>query len=174
MMTSDLGRYRRLLDHRPTMTALSGFVLVASLFSYGFRMARVRGESMTPTYYDGQWLLVRRMDWPAPPLQDGDVIVFRLGRDLLVKRIAAVPGQPMPDAEPYWPRRPWGDHLGQAGAELAGPPVVPTGYLYVLGDNAAVSDDSRSFGPVPMTAVLGRVLRWGDPGRGPTTEAGSG
>lgn len=120
---------------------------------------------MTPTYYDGQWLLVRRMDWPAPPLHIGDVIVFRLGHDLLVKRIAAMPGQPMPDAEPYWPRRPWNDRLAQKGAALTGPPVIPTGYLYVLGDNADVSDDSRNFGPVPASAVLGRVLRWGDPGR---------
>jgi hypothetical protein len=39
--------------------------------------------------------------------------------------------------------------------------------LYVLGDNPPVSDDSRSFGSVPISALLGRVLRWNEPGHAP-------
>jgi signal peptidase I len=35
---------------------------------------------------------------------------------------------------------------------------VPKGQVFLLGDNARLSIDSRSFGPVPDTDVVGRVL----------------
>ena len=52
----------------------------------------------------------------------------------------------------------------------APPRIVPDGQIYVLGDNPPVSDDSRSFGPVPSDTLLGRVIRWNEPGRQPTPE----
>src|SRR5207244_1883223 len=75
---------------RRTGTALLSFALVAALFTYGFRLVRVQGRSMDPTFYDGQWLLVRRMNWPAPPLRVGDVVVFRMDDGMLVKGSGAL------------------------------------------------------------------------------------
>ena len=44
-------------------------------------------------------------------------------------------------------------------AEAANHPsvTVPVGHCYVLNDNRAHDDDSRSYGPVPLTDVIGRV-----------------
>jgi len=154
---------------RRSGTAVLGFALVGGLFGYSFRLVRVQGHSMDPTYHEGQWLLVRRMDWPAPPLRVGDVIVFRLDNDLLVKRIAALGGQEIPNRESVVVvrrshRRP-GTWETRVVAEDPG--RVPKGQMYVLGDNPPVSDDSRSFGPVPTSALLGRVIWWDDPGYAP-------
>jgi signal peptidase I len=90
---------------------------------------------MRPAFVPGDRLYVD----PAPgrPLAPGDVVVARdperPGR-LLLKRIAAVPG-------------------GAGGAR----PPPPAGYLDLAGDNAAASRDSRQFGSVPASAVVGVV-----------------
>jgi len=163
------GKRDRRTDQQRTATAVLGFALVGGLFGYSFRLVRVRGHSMDPTCHDGQWLLVRRMDWPAPPLGVGDVVIFRMDNDLLVKRIGALGGQEIPNQESIIVvrrshRRPgtWDEKV-----VIEDPGRVPKGELYVLGDNPPVSDDSRSFGPVPVSALLGRVIWWGDPGQAP-------
>jgi signal peptidase I len=50
------------------------------------------------------------------------------------------------------------------GAETSsfGPVKVPDGSIFVMGDNRGNSDDSRSFGPVPVDHVVGHafVLIW--------------
>jgi signal peptidase I len=45
-----------------------------------------------------------------------------------------------------------------AGAARRRRETVPEGHVFLLGDNAAVSIDSRSFGSVPETEIVGRVL----------------
>ena len=35
---------------------------------------------------------------------------------------------------------------------------IPSGYCYVAGDNASVSIDSRSFGPIRISAIRGKVF----------------
>jgi signal peptidase I len=154
---------------RRTGSAVLGFAMVGGLFSYSFRMVRVQGHSMDPTYYNGQWLLVRRMNWPLPPLRVGDVIVFRLDNGLLVKRIAALGGHAIPSDEStvvvHRSRRHPGTWDEKVVAEDLG--RVPEGQMYVLGDNPPVSDDSRSFGPVPVSTLVGLVVWVRDPGQAP-------
>jgi signal peptidase I len=149
---------------RRSLRAILFFAVVAGVFFYGFRMARVQGRSMWPTFQPGQWLLVRRLNWPAPQLRVGEVIVFRKDGEELVKRIAALPGQrPPADGEIALAitrdvvGNPALQPRGEAG-NLSEP--VPAGQIYVLGDNPPHSEDSRDFGPIPMNTVLGRVLRW--------------
>jgi len=47
-----------------------------------------------------------------------------------------------------------------------GPFTVPEGTLYVLGDNAEVSEDSRDFGPITTDLVRGKVVILGGSERG--------
>ncbi|MEY9908091.1 signal peptidase I [Catenulispora sp. MAP12-49] len=126
----------------------------------------VSGGSMSPTYVDGEKLVVRRGRGRQP--QVGEVVVFRhpqLARaaaaqttaaqtpapprpdvDWMVKRVVAVQGDRVPEEI-----RP---AVGATDAET----VVPQGFLLVRGDNP-VSLDSRHFGYLPTTEVLGVSLR---------------
>jgi signal peptidase I len=144
--------------------ALLSFVVVD--FFYGFRLVRVNGHSMEPTFRPGQWLLVRRLNWPSPPLLAEEVIVLEHEGELLVKRVAALPGQRPPEDDQI---ALWRARMARRGRvpRLSGPLAVmpepvPPDHLWVLGDNAAVSDDSRAFGAIPQDTVIGRVLRWGE------------
>jgi signal peptidase I len=120
--------------------------LLGDLLRRRLLLVTVEGTSMTPTYSPGDRLLVRRVAFAA--LRRGDAVVLRPPGAVppgdpryLVKRAAALPGDPVP-----------------AGVPADGP-VVPAGRLAVLGDNAPGSADSRAMGLLPAGSVVGVVVR---------------
>ena len=112
-------------------------------------VVRVHGNSMLPTYTDGDLLLADR----ARRARTGAPIVFRTpeparhdldgGADppYRVKRVAAVAGDPTPAWLP-------GHHAGDR---------VPPGRIVVRGD-AGNSEDSRHYGAVAGSDVLAVVI----------------
>lgn len=122
----------------------------------------VDGESMSPALHSGDRLLVRRR---ATGPTVGEVVVFRLpGRpdSRLIKRVAAVAGDPVPAAA-----------LAAVGAQPGA--RVPDGALVVFGD-AAHSTDSRRWGYLPtgqVTGVVVRPLRRRPADRGPNPVGGA-
>ena len=96
----------------------------------------------------------------------GDVVVFdppfpydASGKQF-VKRIIAVPGDTIENSSGIIlvNGKPFGNDFG-ATSEISEVPktLVPEGYYYVLGDNRNSSNDSRNFGFVPRTSIIGRV-----------------
>ncbi|HKN06362.1 MAG TPA: S26 family signal peptidase [Thermoplasmata archaeon] len=59
------------------------------------------------------------------------------------------------------PHRFFVKRVGFVSGELALPdgPRVPPGFVYLLGDNLALSRDSRRYGPVPIGSLVGRAYR---------------
>jgi len=47
---------------------------------------------------------------------------------------------------------------GGQGCDFSRPVVVPRGSVYLMGDNRGASDDSRFWGPVPTTWVIGKAF----------------
>jgi signal peptidase I len=126
--------------------------------------------SMRPTIRPGEWILVSRIAFELHPIEVGDVVVLRRpARDpgparanYLVKRVVATPGEVVASRdghvvvngrvqpEPYLP----------AGVTTVGiiPQRVPPGEYFVLGDDRSDSIDSRIFGPVPGSCIVGEVV----------------
>lgn len=142
------------------------FLIVVGLFMLTFRLGVVDGESMLPTYQNGQVVLVWRRGPFCPPLKRNEVVLLREGHDVLIKRIYRLAGQTIdrtyPDLYDQAFRSGLADYYEQHTVSTPQGPrlllTVPKGYLVVLGDNLAVSEDSRVFGPVPERDVLGVVV----------------
>jgi signal peptidase I len=126
----------------------------------------VHGPSMLPTYHDGERLLVRRQ--PGHQVRAGEVVVVDLSRAEAQRPLRTWTGVVMPGLA--WEGPPErhsrvikraaavaGD-LAPAGVDGAGT-AVPPGQLVLLGDNPAMSTDSRQYGFVPANRVLGVVVR---------------
>jgi signal peptidase I len=121
---------------------IGGGILTVGLARRRVVLVTVRGQSMAPTYRDGERLIaLRRSRFSA-----GDVVIFRTPAshfadvDLLVKRAAATAGEGVPADL-------------QARVGLA---VVPAGRLLVRSD-ATEGLDSRHFGLISAADVLGVV-----------------
>lgn len=119
----------------------------------------IEGTSMEPTLHAGQRVLVRRTC--AQRLRRGQVVVLANPTDTppeagtppgtgnppwLIKRILAVPGEPVPRETVQALR-----HVTERR--------VPAGRLVLLGDNQAASYDSRRAGYFPTDTLLGIVVR---------------
>lgn len=126
-------------------------------------LLQVNGSSMSPAYEDGEILVLRQ----TKEIQKGEVIGFYYGGKILLKRAIGSEGD-MIDIdqegnvsvngerieEPYVEEK----KLGKC--ELEFPYRVPEGMTFVLGDNRAVSIDSRvrSLGCVEGGQVIGKVV----------------
>jgi signal peptidase I len=178
---------------RPTRRgrALAEWVIalgVAVLLVLGVRMfvlqtCWIPSSSMVPTLQVGDRILVLKAFFNWHDLHQGDIVVFSRppddqcggGVNDLVKRVIALPGQTIysagntvyvngrPLAQPYLPRH---DPLGPPipDATRLHPFRVPAGEFYMMGDNRAISCDSRYWGPIKGSSIIGRVvlLWWRD------------
>lgn len=96
---------------------------------------------MAPAFLPGDRLLVDTAEFTTRPPHRGEVVVLRDpddGRRLLLKRVAAVEHELIP---------------GPPGDDR----VVPPGHVYVLSDASREGRDSRRFGALPLSALLGPV-----------------
>lgn len=146
--------------------ALAWLAIVAVLVglrSWVVEPLSVPSDSMAPTLLPGDHVVVEKVSSPGS-WKRGDLLAFTApGGTLMVKRLVGVAGDRVAlrdgvlvvngrrPAEPYVDQR-------DVDGVYYGPVRVPPGRLLLLGDSRGDSVDSRRFGPVPTTAVLGRVL----------------
>ncbi len=128
------------------------------------RRLRVVGHSMEPFLRDGDLILItRRVPGRRPPRR-GDVVAFRdpLTNGTSIKRICGLPGESLRLAEgalivqgetlpePYAMPGREGEHRDMEW-------TVGADEYVLLGDNRGDSRDSRAFGPVRRSAIMGRA-----------------
>ena len=145
---------------------------------------RIPSESMLDTLRPGDRVLVNRFVYHLREPERGDVVVFRYPRDpdvVFIKRIIGAPGDVVevrdgsvyvngrPVKEPYVHRTRGLADPTIAQASIAGstlhdpwslsePYKVPAGQYFVMGDNRTDSDDSRDWGTVSRSAIVGEGL----------------
>jgi signal peptidase I len=171
-------RRRRRALAEAAVTVLVAVLLAGLLRTFAFQTFWIPSSSMVPTLGVYDRILVQKAFFTWHDVHQGDIVVFRhppldqcggSQEDDLVKRVIALPGQTIyssggtiyvngkPLAEPYLPHY---DPLGPPipGASSQHPYRVPPGEFYMMGDNRAISCDSRYWGPIKGSTIVGKVV----------------
>jgi signal peptidase I len=168
-------RLRRALVETAVIIVVA--VLLAGLVrTFAFQTFWVPSASMTPTLGVYDRILVQKAFFSWHDVREGDIVVFSHPpldqcpgpqEGDLVKRVIALPGQTIYSsgdsiyvngrllAEPYLPRY---DPFGPPIASSQHPYRVPPGEFYLLGDNRSDSCDSRYWGPIQGSSIIGKVV----------------
>lgn len=158
--TTSRGRpLRELLETVVVAVALAlivrGFVVESFL---------VQGTSMEPTLHHGDRLLVYKLGYRFRQPEYGDIIVFRYPLDPnrdFIKRVIAVAGDRVRIQEGVVYRN--GEQLTETyirARDNSNMPerIVPPGSVFVMGDNRTNSEDSREFGFVDRSLIIGEAI----------------
>jgi signal peptidase I len=155
------GWRRTILDTLETILLSLVLFLAINLVS---ERIRVESISMQPTLYPSDYVVVNKLAYRFNGAPDrGDVIVFRYPPNPeaipYIKRVIGLPGDQIHIAdgkvyvngglvvEPYLVET----------TNRGGDWTLPTGQLFVMGDNRNNSSDSRSWGFVPLENIIGRA-----------------
>lgn len=184
--TEEEGKKEGLKSILSTVAILVIAPLIAlSLTAFVFQSYEVDGPSMETTLQNKDRLIVYKLPRTIAKItgndylpKRGEVIIFNRADSMefgsakprqLIKRVIALPGERVvvkdgtvtvyndenPDG--FQPDKvfPYGKVIttSSGDADL----IVPEGSIYVCGDNRPQSLDSRSFGPVPLKDVVGRL-----------------
>jgi signal peptidase I len=156
----------------PSATVIGAaiFALLIALRVFVAEPFKIPSESMAPVLEPGDQVLVEKIG--AAPHR-GDLVAFHRPQtgEVLLKRVVAVGGDTVGLEDGilvvnrHAVREPYANTKSQDSVYF-GPVRVPRGAVFVMGDNRGVSEDSREFGPVPTSALVGRaVARLWPPGR---------
>ena len=173
------GPWRRLRGALLWIAAGAAFLLVSATSGLlPVQPMRVDSDSMTPTVAPGDLLLVRH---GQGPVRRGDVVAVTspLDHGMLVKRVVGVGGDAVALEDGVLVVN--GTAVCEPAIDPArldgvwfGPVSVPDGRLFLLGDSRDGTIDSRAFGPVPASSLVGTVTArlWPAPGALPSPSAG--
>ena len=145
--------------------------LVISIVLYIFIMTphEVIGNSMHPTYKNGEYLMANKVTYRFSEPKRGDVIIFKYSNTQdFIKRIIGLPGDTvllkdgqlfindqLLDESDYLSDSIYtngGDFLREGESK-----TIPEGEYFVCGDNRPHSSDSRTFGPISEDDIKGKA-----------------
>jgi len=129
----------------------------------------VKGASMEPNYYDHEYLIIDEISYRFNEPQRGEIVVFRYPLDTsqyFIKRIVGLPGETVEVSGGivtiYNTENPSGivldeEYLGNEQTFGKKRVALNSDEYFVLGDNRDESLDSRRFGPIRDSDIVGRV-----------------
>jgi signal peptidase I len=147
---------------------------IAFLVAFGIRTFVVQtfyipSASMEPTLMIGDRILVDKLSYHLHSVHRGDIVVFGKppgenspGVTDLVKRVIGLPGDTISsqDGRVYIDGKPLAEPWLPSGTVTTGITTqkIPPNEYFVMGDNRTNSQDSRYFGPIQGSLIVGRVV----------------
>ncbi|MCX6516742.1 MAG: signal peptidase I [Actinobacteria bacterium] len=147
---------------------------------YVLQQFYISGPSMETTLFGNNRVLVNKLSYRLHDIHRGDVVVFdrvttsdgTVSHDDLIKRVIALPRDTIeikncivivnskPTVEPYLDKDVLDVTDPSNRCRVANMPIqtVPEKKIFVMGDNRSESFDSRSFGPISESLIVGRAF----------------
>lgn len=151
-------------------------ITIALIRYYLFKPFYVKGASMEPNFHEKEYLIIDELSYRFREAVRGEVIVFRYPDDpkeYFLKRVIGLPGETVKvqggKVYIFNKENPEGFELNEtylpANLNTEGERTSKVGenQLFVLGDNRPNSFDSRRFGPIDQSLVVGRAWLRGWP-----------
>jgi len=160
------------------LVIVGALAIAFTLRATSFQVFYIPSGSMEPTLQVGDRVVVNQWSYRLHDVNRGDIVVFSrpegesaVGVKDLIKRVVGLPGETVTIAgnqvkingegldEPYLPLGTKTDGTGTpVPCAPANPCHIPEGEVWVMGDNRANSSDSRFFGPIPESKIVGRAF----------------
>jgi signal peptidase I len=150
-------------------TVVIALVIAVVLYLFIMTPHEVLGNSMHPTYKNGEYLMANKLTYRFGEPRRGDVIIFQYSETQdFIKRIIGLPGDSIMikdgnvyvngtqlDESAYLEDTVYtsgGDYLAEGESVTIG-----ENKYFVLGDNRPHSSDSRTFGPISESQIKGKA-----------------
>ena len=167
LLRKELEREESRYHFRRTILTITGILVVAAaitalLATRLFVLLEINGASMAPTLNEGEIVILRQ----TKDIETGDLVGFYYGGKILLKRAIGSAGDYIDIDEEgnvyvnnAMINEPYLEETKLGRCELDFPYQVPEGMIFVLGDNRAVSIDSRikAIGCVEDGQIVGKV-----------------
>jgi signal peptidase I len=154
---------------------LVAIVVSIALRTYAFQTYFIPSGSMEPTLQQGDRIVVDKLAVDFGTINRGDILVFKAPPDEncggapvadLVKRVIGLPGDKLYSSgntiyvngkalDENWPHF---EPLGTPIATQSNPIVVTANHYFMMGDNHPDSCDSRFWGTIPRSSVIGKAF----------------
>lgn len=176
---SKSGGYRAVIEWAVILMAV--LLCTVVLRTYVVQSFYIPSPSMVPTLDVGDRIMVNKLSYDFHSVHRGDIVVFKRPpleeQDFpdLVKRVIGLPGETISSdnghiyingkllSEPWLPPGPQ-SYTGALPDDehpqfnMPGPVHIPAGEYFVMGDNRTDSEDSRFFGPIAKSSIVGRAV----------------
>lgn len=163
-----------ILDIFETLVIALSIFLIVYLFL--LQPHQVNGQSMEPTFQDGDYVLTDKISYKLGDPERGDIVVFRAppgancpvgtGCDF-IKRVIALPGEMVEIKEDQFfvNSLPLDEDYLSEGVKTKsgqytndGAVTLSANEYFVVGDNRPYSSDSRVWGPVDKSMIVGKAF----------------
>jgi signal peptidase I len=147
-------------------------IIVIPIRYFLFQPFVVQGDSMVPNFHSGDYLIIDELSYRFGPVNRGDIIVFKFPLNTsqrFIKRVIGLPGETVDvngglvtitdknnkkeilDEAKYLPNA---KEITTGSAHIA----LEDGEYFVMGDNRQYSYDSRAWGSLPESDIIGKVF----------------
>ena len=133
-------------------------LMVLIIRTYFFTPIKVNGTSMYPTLKPNELMILNKIS-AKKEINRWDIVVVKEDNKYIIKRIIGLPGESIAyiDGKLYINKKEVEDNYSLSSTSDFTEIYLKDNEYFVMGDNRAVSADSRLIGPIAKSQILGKT-----------------